>query len=82
MFESLPLNSTGVIDEEAGEIPRAFVVLRPDQELTASDITALTRQSSHMYKHSLGGVRRRNPQVSIRQYSSQITSRLLTKGSK
>ena len=37
---SFPLNLTGVIDEEAGEIPRAFVVLRPDQELTASDITA------------------------------------------
>ena len=72
MFESLPLNLTGVIDEEAGEIPRAFVVLRPDQELTASDITALARQSNHIYSRSLGSVRRRNPQICIRQYFRRL----------
>jgi acyl-CoA synthetase (AMP-forming)/AMP-acid ligase II len=40
----------GVADEEAGEIPRAFVVLRPGQEMTAADVTAFTAEHVATYK--------------------------------
>jgi acyl-CoA synthetase (AMP-forming)/AMP-acid ligase II len=40
----------GIPDEEAGEIPRAFVVLRPDQVLTAEDITAFMSEHVATYK--------------------------------
>ncbi len=40
----------GVPDEEAGEIPKAFVVLKPGQEVTESDITEFTRGHVATYK--------------------------------
>ena len=40
----------GVSDEEAGEIPRAFVVLRPDQELSAAEVTAFMQDKVATYK--------------------------------
>jgi acyl-coenzyme A synthetase/AMP-(fatty) acid ligase len=30
----------GIADEEAGEVPKAFVVLQPGVELSAADVTA------------------------------------------
>jgi acyl-CoA synthetase (AMP-forming)/AMP-acid ligase II len=40
----------GVPDEEAGEIPKAFVVLKPGQEVAESDITEFTRGHVATYK--------------------------------
>jgi len=40
----------GIPDEEAGEIPRAFVVLKPGQELLAADLTEFTRAHVATYK--------------------------------
>jgi acyl-CoA synthetase (AMP-forming)/AMP-acid ligase II len=40
----------GVPDVEAGEIPRAFVVLRPGQEVSAADITAFMEGHVAKYK--------------------------------
>ncbi len=40
----------GVPDEEAGEIPKAFVVLKPGQEVTEADITEFTRGHVATYK--------------------------------
>ena len=40
----------GVPDEEAGEIPRAFVVVKPGHELSAEEITEFTRGHVATYK--------------------------------
>ena len=40
----------GVPDTEAGEIPRAFIVLRADQTLTAADVTAFMHDKFATYK--------------------------------
>jgi 4-coumarate--CoA ligase len=40
----------GVPDEEAGELPKAFVVLKPDQEVTAADIQAFVADRVAHYK--------------------------------
>ena len=40
----------GVPDDEAGEIPAAFVVLRPDAEATAEDIQAFVAEQVASYK--------------------------------
>jgi acyl-CoA synthetase (AMP-forming)/AMP-acid ligase II len=40
----------GVLNVESGEIPRAFVVLRPDQELTAAEVTAFMQDKVATYK--------------------------------
>lgn len=40
----------GVPDEEAGEVPRAFVVVRPGQELSAADISAFMRERVATFK--------------------------------
>jgi acyl-CoA synthetase (AMP-forming)/AMP-acid ligase II len=40
----------GIPDEEAGEIPRAFVVLRPDADVSAADITAFMQDKVATYK--------------------------------
>lgn len=40
----------GIPDEEAGEIPRAFLVLKPGQEVTAEEITAFTKDKVATYK--------------------------------
>ena len=40
----------GVPDDEAGEIPAAFVVLRPDAEATAEDIQAFVAERVASYK--------------------------------
>jgi len=40
----------GIPDDEAGEIPKGFIVLRPGQELTAADVTEFTAQHVATYK--------------------------------
>ena len=40
----------GIPDDEAGELPRAFIVLKPGQEIEAADITDFTRQHVATYK--------------------------------
>ena len=40
----------GVPDDEAGEIPKAFIVLKPGQELAAADVTDFTAQHVATYK--------------------------------
>lgn len=40
----------GVPDEEAGEIPRAFVVLKPGAQVTADEVTAFTAEHVATYK--------------------------------
>ena len=40
----------GILDDEAGEIPRAFVVVKPGQEVTAEEITAFTQERVATYK--------------------------------
>lgn len=40
----------GVPDQEAGEIPRAFIVVRPDAQLTAAEVTAFMRDKVATYK--------------------------------
>ena len=40
----------GMPDEEAGEIPKAFVVLKPGQELTAAEVTEFTKERVATYK--------------------------------
>lgn len=37
----------GVPDEEAGELPRAFVVLKPKASASAADISKFIEGSSH-----------------------------------
>jgi 4-coumarate--CoA ligase len=37
-------------DDEAGELPRAFVVLKPGQEIAAAEVTDFTRQHVATYK--------------------------------
>ena len=41
----------GVPDDEAGEIPKAFVVLKPGAEATADDILAFVADHVASYKH-------------------------------
>ena len=40
----------GIPDEEAGEIPKAFIVLKPGQDLTAEEVTAFTKERVATYK--------------------------------
>ena len=40
----------GVPDDEAGEVPAAFVVLKPDQQLTAADIQGFVAEKVASYK--------------------------------
>ena len=40
----------GIADEEAGEIPRAFIVLKLGQELAEADVTAFTQDRVASYK--------------------------------
>ena len=40
----------GVPDEEAGERPRAFIVVTPGQELSPADVTAFTAEHLSTYK--------------------------------
>lgn len=46
----------GVPDPLAGEVPRAFVVLKPKQKLTDKDVCDLVAQKLTRYKHLDGGV--------------------------
>jgi 4-coumarate--CoA ligase len=41
----------GLPDEEAGEIPAAYVVLKPDRDATAADIQAFVAEHVASYKH-------------------------------
>lgn len=40
----------GIPDEESGEVPRAFIVVKPNQALTADEVTEFTRQHVATYK--------------------------------
>ena len=40
----------GLADDEAGEIPAAFVVLKPGQEATAADIQGFVAEKVASYK--------------------------------
>ncbi|MEX1210368.1 MAG: 4-coumarate--CoA ligase family protein [Candidatus Nanopelagicales bacterium] len=40
----------GIPDEESGEVPRAFIVVKPHQSLTADEVTDFTRQHVATYK--------------------------------
>lgn len=46
----------GVPDPLAGEVPKAFVVLKPKQKLTEKDVRDLVSQKLTRYKHLDGGV--------------------------
>ncbi|KAL5008842.1 hypothetical protein ScPMuIL_014423 [Solemya velum] len=46
----------GVPDEEAGELPKAFVVCKPDSQLTAEDIQSYVEQNAAAFKKLRGGV--------------------------
>ena len=57
-LEALPLTHPGIADaavigipdEEAGEIPKAFVVVKPDEELTADDVAGFVSGHVASYK--------------------------------
>ncbi len=40
----------GVDDPESGEVPRAYVVLKPDQQISASDLTSFLAERVATYK--------------------------------
>ena len=40
----------GIPDEEAGELPKAFVVLKPGADTTASDVQAFVAERVASYK--------------------------------
>jgi 4-coumarate--CoA ligase len=40
----------GIADEEAGEVPKAFVVVTPDNEVTLEEIQALVSENLVSYK--------------------------------
>lgn len=46
----------GVPDPLAGEVPKAFVVLKPNHKLTEKDVYDLVAQKLTKYKHLEGGV--------------------------
>ena len=46
----------GVSHEEAGEVPRAFVVRRSGSTIGESDVTDFVAKSSAPHKHLVGGV--------------------------
>ncbi|KAJ8308526.1 hypothetical protein KUTeg_013400, partial [Tegillarca granosa] len=46
----------GLPDEEAGELPRAYVVCKPDQKVEASDILHFVENNVAPYKKLRGGV--------------------------
>ncbi|XP_067654711.1 uncharacterized protein [Haliotis asinina] len=47
----------GVPDDEAGELPKAFVVLKPGQTLTPQDIKEFVKENVTSYKQLRGGVK-------------------------
>jgi 4-coumarate--CoA ligase len=48
---------TGIADEVAGEIPKAFVVLKPNSKLTQQDILDYVKGKVVKYKQLKGGVK-------------------------
>lgn len=46
----------GVPDEDAGELPRAYVVPKPDQTLTEKDVSTFVEDNVSSYKKLRGGV--------------------------
>lgn len=48
---------TGIPDEFSGEIPRAYVVLKPNNKVTDASIIAHVKQQCIKYKWLEGGVR-------------------------
>ena len=58
----------GLPDDEAGEIPAAYVVLKQGQEATAADIQALRRgEGRELQADPQAHVRRRDPEVRLGQ---------------
>ncbi len=58
----------GLPDDEAGEIPVAFVVLKAGQDATAADIQAFVAENVASYKQiRTAHVRRRDPEVGVGQ---------------
>jgi 4-coumarate--CoA ligase len=47
---------TGVLDEVAGELPKAFIVLKPNSKLTEQDILDYVKGKVVKYKQLKGGV--------------------------
>lgn len=47
----------GIADEGADEVPRAYIVLRPNAELTADDIQEHVKKYASKHKWLTGGVR-------------------------
>ena len=68
----------GVLDDEAGEIPKAFIVLKPGQELTAAEVTDFTAQHVATYKviHEVAFV-----EAIPKSASGKILRRILRDGS-
>lgn len=48
---------TGIPDEYSGEIPRAYVVLKPNSKVTANEIITHIQKSCTKYKWLQGGVK-------------------------
>ena len=58
----------GLPDEEAGEIPVGYVVLKPGAEASAEDIQAfVAEQVAHVQAAAPGGAHGRHPQVGVRE---------------
>jgi 4-coumarate--CoA ligase len=47
----------GIVDEISGEVPRAFVVLKPQSKLTEDDIMDYVKSKVANYKQLRGGVK-------------------------
>lgn len=48
---------TGIQDEFSGEIPRAYVVLKPNSKVTANEIITHIQKNCIKYKWLQGGVK-------------------------
>ena len=58
----------GIPDDDAGEIPVGFVTLKPGQEATEADIIGVRcRTRRHLQADPQGQLRRRDPQVRLRE---------------
>ena len=46
----------GIPHERFGEAPRAYIVKKPDSNLTEQDVVTFVAQNTASYKHLVGGV--------------------------
>ncbi|MCI0844531.1 MAG: hypothetical protein J4N87_04195, partial [Chloroflexi bacterium] len=66
----------GVQDEESGEIPKAFVVIKEGESPTAEEIDAIHRRvGSHFQADTPSPIRRLHPQKRLRQDTAPRTDR-------